>query len=141
MIHATTVSGSIFCNNRLKSSPSSSSPRSNSPHYYLRHISPNLEYCGYQSQQGGLRVLPRRLKRDDMSDSNQPSQPNPSSLGRMACSFCRRRKLKCDRRTPCESCQKFGFDCKYATGISSGSSRPDLKSSRVRQLEDRLGQL
>ncbi|KAH8783527.1 fungal-specific transcription factor domain-containing protein [Hyaloscypha sp. PMI_1271] len=76
-----------------------------------------------------------------MSDSKQPPQPSPSTLGRMACSFCRRRKLKCDRRTPCESCQKFGFDCKYAAGISSGSSRPDLKSSRVRQLEDRLGRV
>ncbi|KAE9367768.1 hypothetical protein N431DRAFT_494689 [Stipitochalara longipes BDJ] len=75
-----------------------------------------------------------------MSDSKQHPQPSSGSLGRTACSFCRRRKLKCDRRSPCESCQKFGFECEYA-GISSGSSRPDVKSSRVRQLEDRLGRV
>ena len=75
-----------------------------------------------------------------MTDSKQSPQPGPSNLGRMACSFCRRRKLKCDRRSPCESCQKFGFDCEYAPGSSSGNGRPDVKSSRVRQLEDRLGQ-
>jgi hypothetical protein len=110
------------------------------PHYRPQASFLTLKYCGYRVQQLGSRVLPRRPKRKEMPDSTQLPQPSPSSLNRMACSFCRRRKLKCDRRSPCESCQKFGFECEYAPGISSGNGRPDLKSSRVRQLEDRLGQ-
>ena len=87
----------------------------------------------------GCHPLESEVKSNEMTDSKQHPQSSPGSLGRTACSFCRRRKLKCDRRSPCESCQKFGFECEYA-GVSSGSPRPDVKSSRVRQLEDRLGQ-
>lgn len=40
------------------------------------------------------------------------------------CSFCRRRKLKCDRNQPCSNCIKRSIQggCKYATEPSPGSS-------------------
>lgn len=62
--------------------------------------------------------------------------------GRMACAFCRRRKLKCNKELPkCQSCLKFGFDCEYVTpGTPGGMKKLEgERSSRVRQLESRLG--
>ncbi|KAH9208250.1 fungal-specific transcription factor domain-containing protein [Leptodontidium sp. 2 PMI_412] len=62
------------------------------------------------------------------------------SSGRMACAFCRKRKLRCDRQLPkCESCQRFEYECEY--GPRKGLARKEQKSSPVRRLEDRLGRL
>jgi len=64
--------------------------------------------------------------------------------GRMACAFCRRRKLKCNKELPkCQSCLKFGFDCEYVTpGTPGGMKKLEgERSSRVRQLESRLGRV
>lgn len=62
--------------------------------------------------------------------------------GRMACAFCRKRKLRCNREVPkCDSCLKFGYDCEYAP--PKESSKKDPKSgptpSHVKKFEDRLG--
>ena len=138
------VQAEMFWTDQLKSSPSSRYFLLNGLTIILRHLTLSRNYFGCRTRRGESRVTPWALrltvKSKEMSDSKQQQpQPGSGSLGRTACSFCRRRKLKCDRRSPCESCQKFGFECEYA-GISSGSSKPDVKSSRVRQLEDRLGQ-
>ncbi|KAL5322453.1 hypothetical protein ACEPPN_010426 [Leptodophora sp. 'Broadleaf-Isolate-01'] len=73
-----------------------------------------------------------------MADTGPDSN---STAGRMACAFCRRRKLKCNKELPkCQSCLKFGFDCEYVTpGTPGGTKKLEgERSSRVRQLESRL---
>ncbi|KAK0118715.1 hypothetical protein ONS95_007601 [Cadophora gregata] len=76
-----------------------------------------------------------------MTDTGHASN---STAGRMACAFCRRRKLKCNKELPkCQSCLKFGFDCEYVTpGTPGGMKKLEgERSSRVRQLESRLGRV
>ncbi|CZT01207.1 uncharacterized protein RAG0_08943 [Rhynchosporium agropyri] len=76
-----------------------------------------------------------------MSDLGHDTVTTPS---RMACAFCRRRKLKCNKELPkCQSCLKFGFDCEYvAPGVPGGLRKVEgERSSRVRQLESRLGRV
>ncbi|CAL1698217.1 unnamed protein product [Somion occarium] len=45
------------------------------------------------------------------------SDPNSSKTPRrvpMACTFCRKRKLKCDgRKTSCANCERRGIPCSY----------------------------
>lgn len=60
----------------------------------------------------------------------------------MACAFCRKRKLRCNREVPkCDSCLKFGYDCEYAP--PKEGTKKDPKSgpnpSHVKKFEDRLG--
>ncbi|KAF8861304.1 hypothetical protein BDZ45DRAFT_671888 [Acephala macrosclerotiorum] len=64
-------------------------------------------------------------------NQNQPS--------RRACKFCRKRKLRCSRDDPCNSCQKFGFECQYNTAAEGLIRKTSTKVSRVQQLESRLG--
>lgn len=56
------------------------------------------------------------------------------------CNLCRLRKVKCDKRRPCESCQKSGADCTYNSsrpGISDVESHAELLE-RVALLEAQL---
>jgi hypothetical protein len=71
------------------------------------------------------------------------SKPYPSECLGSCCTlkFSNQVMLTPSLSRKCESCTKFGFDCEYAPGILAGSSRSDAKSSRVRQLEDRLGRV
>jgi hypothetical protein len=48
---------------------------------------------------------------------------------RMACALCRRRKLRCNRQLPCDSCTRLGFDCLY-----SEASRTPPAARRPRAL-------
>ncbi|KAL2064068.1 hypothetical protein VTL71DRAFT_4562 [Oculimacula yallundae] len=76
-----------------------------------------------------------------MTDTDHDTRTTAS---RMACAFCRRRKLKCNKELPkCQSCLKFGFDCEYVTpGTPGGMKKIEgERSSRVRQLESRLGRV
>lgn len=44
---------------------------------------------------------------------------------RQACLPCRRRKRKCDGKSPCDVCTGYGYDCEYdAAGQSTSSKRP-----------------
>lgn len=53
-----------------------------------------------------------------------------------SCSFCRQRKVGCDRQLPrCGFCVRNRVECRYAAGIK----RPGLRAGYVSQLETRLG--
>jgi hypothetical protein len=50
------------------------------------------------------------------------AQPNPaikhpregvSTLVNRSCNDCNRRKVRCDKRSPCDNCLRLGFDCTF----------------------------
>lgn len=54
---------------------------------------------------------------------------------KIACTICRRRKTKCDRKEPqCSFCSKNNFDCEYV----SNERQPGLRAGYVSQLEERI---
>ncbi|OJK04243.1 hypothetical protein ASPACDRAFT_50126 [Aspergillus aculeatus ATCC 16872] len=59
----------------------------------------------------------------------------------LSCTFCRQKKLRCDRLQPCSSCVKRGLDCVYTHPTSATSRRNPPTSARhlsqrIRQLEE-----
>lgn len=51
-----------------------------------------------------------------------------------SCLECRRRKLKCDRTSPCSNCTRHGRDCLFiASTLNSGTQR------RIAELKERVG--
>jgi Fungal Zn(2)-Cys(6) binuclear cluster domain len=54
---------------------------------------------------------------------------------RMACALCRRRKLRCNRQLPCDSCTRLGFDCVY----EASKSQHGPKKHRVQKPESPSG--
>ncbi|PYH39760.1 Zn(II)2Cys6 transcription factor [Aspergillus neoniger CBS 115656] len=59
----------------------------------------------------------------------------------ISCTFCRQKKLRCDRLQPCSSCTKRGLGCVYAHPASAaprrnGPAQPRQLTQRIRQLED-----
>jgi hypothetical protein len=67
------------------------------------------------------------LHENMMSDSDiDPSITNgPTSYSqpRMACTLCRRRKMRCNRQTPCDSCTRLGFVCIYENNKQHGTRK------------------
>lgn len=64
----------------------------------------------------------------------------------LACTECRRRKLKCDRNTPCGSCVRRGDEgsCeyqRYARGLATDRERRLEAESRLQHLEQLVQQL
>ncbi|KAK0112142.1 hypothetical protein ONS96_001400 [Cadophora gregata f. sp. sojae] len=60
----------------------------------------------------------------------------------LSCNLCRRRKLKCDRRTPCSTCAMRGLSasCTYVP-ISGTGSRPRPEIPKPLNMQDKLEQL
>jgi hypothetical protein len=54
---------------------------------------------------------------------------------RMACALCRRRKLRCNRQLPCDSCTRLGFDCVY----EASKSQQALRKHRVQKSDNPTG--
>lgn len=64
---------------------------------------------------------------------------NPRSRPIVSCLNCRRKKQKCDRRSPCNSCIRSGRpeSCEYAPGQepTSGSGDEEPQSSKRRRID------
>ncbi|KAH8745548.1 hypothetical protein F5883DRAFT_586832 [Diaporthe sp. PMI_573] len=48
------------------------------------------------------------------------------------CLTCRRRKVRCDRRSPCSQCSRAGFDCAFPTSGRAPTRRDEAPSSSSR---------
>ena len=57
---------------------------------------------------------------------------------RMACALCRRRKLRCNRQLPCDSCTRLGFDCLYS---EQSRTPPATRRPRTLPPDGRTGTL
>jgi len=53
-----------------------------------------------------------------------------------SCLECRRRKLKCDKKAPCENCQKFTRECVYL-----GSKLDEASQLRLTEIKEKVGSL
>ncbi|KAH9917600.1 uncharacterized protein B0H18DRAFT_1033887 [Fomitopsis serialis] len=78
--------------------------------------------------------------------NHHSSQPGPSSSKRiprgMACTNCRRRKLKCDTAKPvCEQCARTNRheECEYTDG--SSASRTQVLETNATRLQERIQEL
>lgn len=71
-----------------------------------------------------------------------PSRVEPRQEVRLVCQFCHRRKIKCDKLSPCTSCERSGIVCipvqraRLPRGRTLKSSR--LNSEGQSELRDRL---
>jgi hypothetical protein len=55
-------------------------------------------------------LTPEHSPRDIPSPSHEPeSAARPQRV--LACVLCQQRKVKCDRKTPCNNCTKSGVEC------------------------------
>ncbi|KAG7040305.1 hypothetical protein JMJ77_0009916 [Colletotrichum scovillei] len=76
--------------------------------------------------------------------SDVGSGPSAQSNATRSCLLCRRRKVRCDKKKPCDGCAKAGEECVYPMGRASrrqGTPDPEL-TNRLKRLEDvvrRLG--
>ncbi|KAK9366136.1 hypothetical protein V1509DRAFT_308082 [Lipomyces kononenkoae] len=83
------------------------------------------------------------LRPSSVNHSNGPasSTPKPSHVHPRSCTFCRHRKVKCDRQQPCANCVRacHGHGCVYppGPGRAAKQSRKTLNS----ELVDRLSRL
>ncbi|KAF4950559.1 hypothetical protein FGADI_8118 [Fusarium gaditjirri] len=81
------------------------------------------------------------------SDSLVPTPSPPSdALPLRSCTFCRQRKVKCDRQKPCSNCLRANNDCSYPAGRGRAAKRPartlDTRLvDRLQKLENIIKQL
>ena len=88
---------------------------------------------------------------DGMSDlrdtpAGQPSRPSAAGLGApktrrrnriiTSCLECRRRKLKCDKKYPCDHCHKANRDCVFLA-----PARDQASQQRINLLKDNIEQI
>lgn len=75
----------------------------------------------------------------DKATESSESSWNPRSRPIVSCLNCRRKKQKCDRRCPCNSCIRSGRpdSCEYAPGQEpiSGSGDDEPQSSKRRRID------
>ncbi len=63
------------------------------------------------------------------------SDPDPPRA-RVACAFCRVRKLRCDGATPCRHCERRNMECVYAANKSKAKSTARAPSSQTKSHQD-----
>lgn len=75
----------------------------------------------------------------DKATESSESLWNPRSRPIVSCLNCRRKKQRCDRRSPCNSCIRSGRpdSCEYAPGQEpvSGSGDEEPQSSKRRRVD------
>ncbi|KAK9452808.1 hypothetical protein V1511DRAFT_463815 [Dipodascopsis uninucleata] len=82
---------------------------------------------------------------DPIPDTAEASRTSTTRLQSHSCVLCQRRKVRCDKNSPCSRCEKAGIECVYNPVLHRG--RPKRKSpqsvlvSRLRYYEERLRNL
>ncbi|KAL2867024.1 Zn(II)2Cys6 transcription factor [Aspergillus lucknowensis] len=73
----------------------------------------------------------------------EQAQPPVRSI--LSCTFCRQKKLRCDRLRPCNSCTKRGLQCAYVNPAPPPRNTPTRSTKqlnqRIRQLESLVNSL
>ena len=84
---------------------------------------------------------------DDRDPAAKPDRPARSTAPRvrLSCEACRQRKVRCDKLSPCTSCQRLGFVCVPVerARLPRGRTRkpPEKAGSSDKELADRVAKL
>ncbi|KAL4805561.1 fungal-specific transcription factor domain-containing protein [Aspergillus unguis] len=74
-----------------------------------------------------------------LSSAKQMEPIPPPARAIISCTFCRQKKLRCDRLRPCSSCVKRGLDCAY---VNPAPPRPrNVPNRSARRLNQRVKEL
>lgn len=82
-----------------------------------------------------------------MDHSQQSPRVIPASRRRdkpiMSCNLCRRRKLKCDRQKPCQTCLERGLSlsCTYSHAPAAPKATPNAGPTKAPTVHERIEQL
>jgi hypothetical protein len=79
---------------------------------------------------------------DDSRKSSLEAIAQPEALLRSACTECHRRKQKCNRQWPCNSCQKrkVADQCRFRDDFKAGSGEDAWSASvEVKRKRDEVG--
>jgi len=84
--------------------------------------------------------------RDPAANFENPAQTRSSAPRvRLSCEACRQRKVKCDKLSPCTSCQRLGFKCVPVerARLPRGRTRkaPERAGGSDKELADRVAKL
>ncbi|KAF4964440.1 hypothetical protein FSARC_7626 [Fusarium sarcochroum] len=66
-------------------------------------------------------------------DQQQQTQGR-NTISRRVCVACRRRKVGCNKKQPCQHCKKSGTDCVYPTDSENGDRQLDRDTQLLEQL-------
>ncbi|KAJ5173207.1 hypothetical protein N7492_005800 [Penicillium capsulatum] len=80
-----------------------------------------------------------------LSADRQPAPRSSAPRVRLSCDACRQRKVKCDKLSPCTSCQRLGFKCVPVerARLPRGRTRraPERANGSDKELADRVAKL
>lgn len=81
------------------------------------------------------------LTRDQQQQQSQPQpqREKQSKTPRRVCTACRRRKVGCDKKQPCQHCKKSGNDCVYP--LDNNNSTDEQQIFRDTRLLEQLYRL
>lgn len=87
-----------------------------------------------QAAQSDTNMVEESTLFQDLNQTDSAQNPKPKKTRRrkpVNCTFCRRRKLKCDRQHPCANCVKRNIEssCTYATEPNNGGSKSRAKAA------------
>lgn len=75
-------------------------------------------------------------------EHNDLASQNLLAADSLSCKICRRKKVKCDKKHPCSSCQKSNLDCVFPQGrrrpTHGRTSRDTELLHRLKHLESEL---
>jgi hypothetical protein len=85
-----------------------------------QYLSPTEQYQYQQEEQQRreLELLKQQIIHQSLLLSTPPPSPMSATLGHpnRSCASCKKRKVKCDRKTPsCTACQKSKHRCQYTS--------------------------
>ncbi|KAF7889055.1 hypothetical protein EAF00_009355 [Botryotinia globosa] len=86
--------------------------------------------------------------KDNIEDNSQEKKVVPKASRQrfkpqLSCTFCRTRKLKCDRNSPCNHCSKrdLSSSCTYIHNSHANTSHAQRTREKPKDVQDRIQQL
>ncbi|RKL23257.1 hypothetical protein BFJ68_g1463 [Fusarium oxysporum] len=82
--------------------------------------------------------LPNRQPSTVIKDSLPQLRDRRREKPLLSCTFCRNRKVRCDRQLPCKTCTNrgIGLSCTYEAGCTSRGKSKVSVGDRIQQLEE-----
>ncbi|KAI8670783.1 Zn(2)-C6 fungal-type domain-containing protein [Fusarium keratoplasticum] len=75
-----------------------------------------------------------------ISQSTHPSRRRDKPI--LSCNFCRGRKLRCDRQSPCSTCRRRGVECVYSLSEQERNDAVDYRAhGRNRNARQRVARI